>query len=158
MIKIIKKIYPLYLLFTVLLFAFFAFQNGISGGNSSAYLHIFLNVTVLFCLTVSLMWLMGRPPEGKNVISSFENATIDMGIRINRRKLRRWVSCSYGIDDGNVVIYTFAKPKEIAKVSEILDIYKENSSIIFEFSGYIWYLTSEAADKDLEKIKDLTGR
>jgi hypothetical protein len=104
------------------------------------------------------MWLMGRPPEGKNVISSFENATIDMGIRINRRKLRRWVSCSYGIDDGNVVIYTFAKQKEIAKVSDILDVYTERNSIIFEFSGYIWYLTSEAADKDLEKIKDLTGR
>lgn len=158
MVKIIKKLYPLFFLFLGLLLVFFAFQNGFSSENIHAYFQIAINIALLFFLTVSLLWSMGRPPKGKNIISSYENATIDMGVRLNRRKLRRWVSCSYGIDDGNVIIYTFAKQKEIAKVSDILDVYTERNSIIFEFSGYIWYLTSEAADKDLEKIKELTGR
>ena len=149
MLTVVKRIYLVYLIFLGLLISYIALSNGFD----PSMIRVVFDVTFIFFIVIAMMYFMGRPPEGMECIEKFYNATIDEGVVINRRKLRRWVSCSVCINRDHLVICTFRKVRESVKKEEISDIYIERSTLVVEFSGKKWYLSGDDVDKSFKKLQ-----
>ena len=154
MLVVVKRLFLVYLIFLSLLLGYVFYSKGI---DLSAVTTL-INVTGVFVLVVLTMWFMGRPPRGKNCIDAFQNATIDKGVQLNRRKLRRWISCSYGVEKESFNIYTFGKIKETCKKNTILRFYSEGKDIVVEFSDRKWYLTTTNVKKSIETLEQFSRK
>jgi hypothetical protein len=149
MLAVIKRLYIVYLIFLGVLIGYIAIYHGLH----PSMIGTVFNVTFIFGLIALLMYFMGRPPKGLECLEKFINATIDEGIVINRRKLRRWISCSLCISGEYLVICTFTKVRESVQRSQILDIYTEGDAVVVEFSGKKWYLSSDDAEGSFQRLQ-----
>lgn len=149
MLTVIKRLYLIYIIFLGLLLGYIAIYHGMH----PSMIRVGFDVTFIFLLIFTLMYFMGRPPKGMESVEKFRNATIDEGIVLNRRKLRRWVSCSVCISGEHLVICTFGKIRESVQRLLISDVYTEGTTVVVEFSGKKWYLSSEDADGSLKKLQ-----
>ena len=149
MLTVIKRLSPVYMIFLGILLGYLL----ISQGFHPSMIGVIIDVSVIFLLVAFIMCLMGRPPKGMECIEKFHNATIDEGVVLNRRKLRRWVSSSFCINDKYLVICTFRKIKELAKKEDISDVYTEGATLVVEFSGKKWYLSCDDADNSFKRVQ-----
>lgn len=149
MLSVIKRLYIVYFIFLGVLLGYIA----INYGMHPSMIGVVFNVTTIFGLLALLMYFMGRPPNGLECLEKFINATIDEGVVINRRKLRRWISCSLCISGEYLVICTFTKVRESLQRSQILDAYTEGNTVVVEFSGKKWYLSSNDADGSFQRLQ-----
>jgi len=142
MLTLLKRIYVVYFVFIGLLTGFIALNKGFD----PTMIGVIIDVSFIFLILIILLYLMGKPPKHLECIEKFQNATIDKGVVINRRKLRRWVSCSVCIDGSRLVICTFGKEKEAVEKTAITEVYLEGKALVVEFPGKKWYLSTENAD------------
>jgi len=149
MLTVIKRIYLIYIIFLGLLLGYIFINQGIH----PSMIQITSNITFVFLMLAVLLYLMGRSPKGIECVEKFRNVTIDKGVVINRRKLRRWVSCSVCIDGSNLVVCTFRKVRESVERENILEIYKEGATIVVEFPGKKWYLSVGDVDNVFERLQ-----
>ena len=108
MLTVIKRLSLIYLIFLGILLGYIYIYQGLH----PSMIGVFLDATFIFLLVIFLLYFMGRPPKDLECIEKFRNATVDAGVVINRRKLRRWVSCSVCINKDQLVICTFGKIRE----------------------------------------------
>jgi hypothetical protein len=149
MLTVIKRLYIVYMIFLGLLIGYILLSNGLD----PLMIKVIFDVSFIFVIVAVIMYLMGKPPRDIECVEKFRNATIDEGVVINRRKLRRWVSCSVCIDSSDLVVCTFRKVRESVKREDILEIYKEGATIVVEFPGKKWYLSVGDVDKVLERLQ-----
>ena len=148
MLTVIKRLYVVYIIFLGLLIGYVFLSKGLD----PLMVKVISDVSFIFVIVATVLYFMGKPPKNIECVEKFRNATIDQGVVINRRKLRRWVSCSVCIDSSNLVICTFTKVRESVEREKILEIYKEGVTVVVEFPGKKWYLSAGDADKVSEKL------
>jgi hypothetical protein len=153
--KVFLRVFPIYLVFTGIVTSFFLYGGGKL--NSPEYLSVLIPLTTLLVIMVLMLTLMGRPPVSKNIYGCYENCLIDFGVTINRRRLRRWVSCSWGSDGNSLLIYTFGKVKEKADIKEIIDIFANDSAITIVFKERSWIISGSDYDKAVSLLKEKAG-
>lgn len=148
MLTVIKRLYIIYFIFVGLLVGYIF----LSKGPDPLMIKVISDVSFIFIVVAVILYFMGKPPRDIECVEKFRNVTIDQGVVINRRKLRRWVSCSVCIDSSNLVICTFRKVRESVEREKILEIYKEGVTVVVEFPGKKWYLSVGDVDKVSERL------
>jgi len=153
--KVFLRVFPVYLIFTGVVSSFFFYGGGEL--NSPEYLSVLIPLTTLLVIMVFMLTLMGRPPSSKGVYGSYENCIIDFGVTINRRRLRRWVSCSWGSDESSLFIYTFGKVKEKADIKEIADIFVNDSAVTIVFKERSWIISGSGYNEAVLYLREKAG-
>jgi hypothetical protein len=153
--KIFLRIFPIYLIFTGIVTMFFFYGGGEL--NSPEYLSVLTPLTTLLFIMTLMMTLMGKPPSLKSVYGSYENCLIDFGVTVNRRRLRRWVSCSWGADESGIYIYTFGKVKEKADIKEIADIFVNDSAVTIVFKDRSWIISGSGYGEAVLNLREKAG-
>jgi|GEM_PF-5350086 len=149
MLIVIKRLYIVYIIFLGLLIGYVLLSQGLD----PLMIKVIFDVSFIFIIVAVIMYFMGKPPRDIECVEKFRNTTIDAGVVINRRKLRRWVSSSICIDGSNLVVCIFKKVRESVKREEILEIYKEGATIVVEFPGKKWYLSVGDVDNVFERLQ-----